>query len=47
MIGTFNSGCAAIIIPVLNEATGGAIPMVSPANTWPCLTVNLPEWLRS
>jgi branched-chain amino acid transport system substrate-binding protein len=42
VIGTFNSGCAAIIIPVLNEATGGAIPMVSPANTWPCLTVNLP-----
>jgi branched-chain amino acid transport system substrate-binding protein len=42
VIGTFNSGCAAIEIPVLNQATGGAIPMVSPANTWPCLTVNLP-----
>jgi branched-chain amino acid transport system substrate-binding protein len=38
VIGTFNSGCAAIIIPVLNQAPGGAIPMVSPANTYPCLT---------
>ena len=42
VIGTFNSGCAAIIIPVLNEAADGGIPMISPANTWPCLTVNLP-----
>ena len=42
VIGTFNSGCAAIMIPVLNEAADGGIPMVSPANTWPCLTVNLP-----
>ena len=42
VIGTFNSGCAAIIIPVLNEAPNGGIPMLSPANTWPCLTVNLP-----
>jgi branched-chain amino acid transport system substrate-binding protein len=42
VIGTFNSGCAAIIIPVLNQAPDGGIPMLSPANTWPCLTVNLP-----
>jgi len=42
VIGTFNSGCAAIIIPVLNEAADGGIAMISPANTWPCLTVNLP-----
>jgi branched-chain amino acid transport system substrate-binding protein len=42
VIGTFNSGCAAIIIPVLNEAPDGGIGMISPANTWPCLTVNLP-----
>ena len=34
VIGTFNSGCAAIIIPVLNEAPDGGIPMISPANTW-------------
>jgi branched-chain amino acid transport system substrate-binding protein len=38
VIGTFNSGCAAIEIPVLNQAAGGAIPMVSPANTFVCLT---------
>jgi branched-chain amino acid transport system substrate-binding protein len=38
VIGTFNSGCAAIIIPVLNQAPGGGIPMVSPANTFVCLT---------
>jgi branched-chain amino acid transport system substrate-binding protein len=42
VIGTFNSGCAGIEIPVLNQASGGAIPMMSPANTYPCLTVNLP-----
>ena len=42
VVGTFNSGCAAIIIPVLNQAPDGGIPMVSPANTYPCLTVNLP-----
>ena len=42
VIGTFNSGCAAIEIPVLNEASDGGIAMISPANTWPCLTVNLP-----
>lgn len=42
VVGTFNSGCAAIIIPLLNEAPDGGIAMVSPANTYPCLTVNLP-----
>jgi branched-chain amino acid transport system substrate-binding protein len=42
VIGTFNSGCAAIIIPLLNEAPDGGIAMISPANTYPCLTVNLP-----
>ncbi|MBD0348117.1 MAG: branched-chain amino acid ABC transporter substrate-binding protein [Thermoleophilia bacterium] len=39
IIGTFNSGCAAIVIPVLNQAPNGGVAMVSPANTWPCLTV--------
>jgi branched-chain amino acid transport system substrate-binding protein len=38
LIGTFNSGCAAIIIPVLNQAPGGGLAMVSPANTYVCLT---------
>jgi len=42
VIGTFNSGCAAIIIPVLNQAPGGAVPMVSPANTFVCLTQAAP-----
>ncbi|HUG63862.1 MAG TPA: branched-chain amino acid ABC transporter substrate-binding protein [Gaiellaceae bacterium] len=42
VIGTFNSGCAAIMIPLLNEAPDGGIAMMSPANTYPCLTVNLP-----
>jgi branched-chain amino acid transport system substrate-binding protein len=39
VLGTFNSGCAAIEIPVLNQAPGGPIAMTSPANTFPCLTV--------
>ena len=38
VIGTFNSGCAAIMIPVLNQAPGGGVAMVSPANTYVCLT---------
>jgi branched-chain amino acid transport system substrate-binding protein len=38
VIGTFNSGCAAIIIPVANQAPGGGLAMVSPANTYVCLT---------
>jgi branched-chain amino acid transport system substrate-binding protein len=38
VIGTFNSGCAAIEIPVLNNAPGGGIAMISPANTFVCLT---------
>ena len=38
VIGTFNSGCAAIEIPVLNQAPGGGVGMISPANTYVCLT---------
>jgi branched-chain amino acid transport system substrate-binding protein len=38
VIGTFNSGCAQIIIPVLNQAPGGGLAMVSPANTLVCIT---------
>jgi branched-chain amino acid transport system substrate-binding protein len=38
VIGTFNSGCAAIEIPVLNQAPGGGLAIVSPANTYGCLT---------
>jgi len=38
VIGTFNSGCAQIIIPVLNQAPDGGIAMLSPANTLVCIT---------
>jgi branched-chain amino acid transport system substrate-binding protein len=38
VIGTFNSGCAQIIIPVLNQAPGGGLALVSPANTLVCIT---------
>lgn len=38
VLGTFNSGCAELEIPVLNRAPGGSVAMVSPANTWPGLT---------
>lgn len=42
VIGTFNSGCAAIIIPILNRAPGGQVAMVSPANTYTGLTASGP-----
>ncbi|HVM16505.1 MAG TPA: branched-chain amino acid ABC transporter substrate-binding protein [Gaiellaceae bacterium] len=42
IIGTFNSGCAAIMIPILNQAPGGGLGMVSPANTYVCLTEGAP-----
>lgn len=38
VIGTYNSGCAAEIIPILNEAPGGGVAMISPGNTLVCLT---------
>ena len=38
VIGTFNSGCAEIIIPVLNKAPNGPVGMISPANTYVGLT---------
>ncbi len=38
VIGTYNSGCAAEIIPILNEAPDGGVAMVSPGNTLVCLT---------
>jgi branched-chain amino acid transport system substrate-binding protein len=42
IIGTFNSGCAQVIIPIVNQAPGGAIPMISPANTLVNLTASGP-----
>ncbi|HMA27394.1 MAG: branched-chain amino acid ABC transporter substrate-binding protein [Solirubrobacterales bacterium] len=38
VIGTYNSGCAAVEIPILNRAPGGGLAMVSPGNTLVCLT---------
>jgi branched-chain amino acid transport system substrate-binding protein len=38
VIGTFNSGCAEIIVPILNRAANGPVAMVSPANTYVGLT---------
>jgi branched-chain amino acid transport system substrate-binding protein len=38
VVGTFNSGCAKLVIPVANRAPDGPLAMVSPANTYPGLT---------
>jgi branched-chain amino acid transport system substrate-binding protein len=38
VIGTFNSGCAEIEIPIENRAANGPLAMVSPANTYVGLT---------
>ena len=42
VIGTFNSGCAEIIVPILNRAPGGPVGMISPANTYTGLTAKGP-----
>jgi branched-chain amino acid transport system substrate-binding protein len=38
VIGTYNSGCAQVEIPILNRAPDGGVAMVSPGNTLICLT---------
>jgi branched-chain amino acid transport system substrate-binding protein len=38
VVGTFNSGCAKIEVPILNRAHPGPLLMVSPANTNPGIT---------
>jgi branched-chain amino acid transport system substrate-binding protein len=38
VVGTFNSGCAKIEVPILNRAHPGPVLMVSPANTNPGIT---------
>ena len=38
VMGTYNSGCAQIEVPILNQAPGGGMLMVSQANTNPGLT---------
>jgi branched-chain amino acid transport system substrate-binding protein len=42
VVGTFNSGCAKLEIPVANRAPDGPLAMVSPANTYPGLTISGP-----
>jgi branched-chain amino acid transport system substrate-binding protein len=43
VIGTYNSGCAEVEIPILGKAPGGGVEMVSPGNTAICLTESSPE----
>jgi len=38
VVGTFNSGCAEIEVPILGRSNPGPLGMVSPANTYPGLT---------
>ena len=38
VIGTYNSGCTFVELPIVNRAPGGSIPMISPSNTAPDLT---------
>ncbi|MGH7588584.1 MAG: branched-chain amino acid ABC transporter substrate-binding protein, partial [Gemmatimonadota bacterium] len=38
VVGPHNSGCAAVQIPIANQAPGGALAMISPSNTWTGLT---------
>jgi branched-chain amino acid transport system substrate-binding protein len=38
LIGTYNSGCATVQVPIVNRAESGPLPMVSPANTYIGLT---------
>jgi branched-chain amino acid transport system substrate-binding protein len=47
VIGTYNSGCAAIEIPILNHAPGGGLAMVSPGNTFVCLTEPSPTLCKA
>ncbi|HEU5106492.1 MAG TPA: branched-chain amino acid ABC transporter substrate-binding protein [Solirubrobacterales bacterium] len=43
VIGTYNSGCAEVMIPILSQAPGGGVAMVSPGNTLICLTQSSPS----
>jgi DNA-binding SARP family transcriptional activator/ABC-type branched-subunit amino acid transport system substrate-binding protein len=38
VIGTYNSGCSSVEIPIANQAPGGALAMISPSNTLTGLT---------
>jgi branched-chain amino acid transport system substrate-binding protein len=43
VIGTYNSGCAEAMIPILGQAPHGGLAMVSPGNTLICLTQSSPS----
>jgi branched-chain amino acid transport system substrate-binding protein len=43
VIGTYNSGCAEAIVPILSQAPEGGLAMVSPGNTLICLTQASPS----
>jgi branched-chain amino acid transport system substrate-binding protein len=43
VIGTYNSGCAEAMIPILGKAPGGGVAVVSPGNTLICLTQSSPS----
>jgi branched-chain amino acid transport system substrate-binding protein len=43
VVGTYNSGCAEAMIPILGRAPGGGVAMVSPGNTLICLTEPSPS----
>jgi branched-chain amino acid transport system substrate-binding protein len=45
VIGTYNSGCAEVEIPILGAAPGGGVAMISPGNTAVCLTESSPSCL--
>ena len=38
VLGSFNSGCALALLPELNRANGGPVPMISPINSYVGLT---------
>jgi branched-chain amino acid transport system substrate-binding protein len=38
LIGPYNSYCAEVQLPILNRASSGSVPIISPANTDPALT---------
>jgi branched-chain amino acid transport system substrate-binding protein len=42
VVGTYNSGCAEAIVPILGKAPGGGVAMISPGNTLICLTQSAP-----
>jgi branched-chain amino acid transport system substrate-binding protein len=43
VVGTYNSGCAEAMIPILGRAPEGGVAIVSPGNTLICLTQSSPS----